>query len=317
MDRRDCLRQQFKGESAALLPLLLLPAVQDIVLNGLDSAFVDCGKGLEPVAPPFKSRSGIYALMERMVIPTGRRLEAGRPYLDGCLSDGSRFHLFLPPLAKPGPLVSVRVFAERGELTLEDFGDTEEIDWLLRQISQRRSLLIAGATSSGKTTLLGCLLNRVPPAERLIILEETREIRCQHPHAVFLETRSASAEGVGEVTLPVLVRNALRMRPDRLVVGECRGPEALDLVQALNTGHPGSFCTLHADSARAALRRLETLLWQANGRLPLEVIREWIGHGLGGVVFLRREGHRRRIVERLEVRGAEGTVYRLRPLGPN
>ncbi|MEZ4749682.1 MAG: ATPase, T2SS/T4P/T4SS family [Bdellovibrionota bacterium] len=317
MDRRECLRHQFKGESAALLSLLLLPNIQDVLLNGLGSAFVDCGDGLQSVAPPFHSENSLHAAMERMVIPIGRRLEVGRPFVDGQLADGSRFHLFLPPLARPGPLISIRVFTGDRNLPLTDFGSREEIAWLCDQVHRRRSLLIAGATGSGKTSLMGSLLELIPHTDRILILEETREIRTEHPHAVSLETRQASADGGSEVSLASLVRNALRMRPDRIVVGECRGPEALDLLQALNTGHPGGLCTLHADSARAALRRLESLVWQANGRLRLNVVRDWIGHGIGGVVFLRREGKKRRVAELLEVHGVEGAVYRLRPVGCN
>ncbi|MCB0404956.1 MAG: CpaF family protein [Bdellovibrionales bacterium] len=318
MDRRESLHQQFKGETAALLPLLLRSGVQDVLLNGLESAYVDCGDGLRPVAPPFDSLAALRAAIERMVIPTGRRLEFARPYVDGRLADGSRFHVFLPPLAHPGPLVSVRVFSGGLGAKIDDFGDRAQIQWLIDQVRARRSLLIAGATRSGKTSILGCLLDGVPHSERILVLEETREICSSHPHAIYLETRTSSAEGVGEVTLGTLVRNALRMRPDRIVLGECRGAEALDLLQALNTGHPGSFCTLHADSARAALRRLESMLWQANPRLRLGVVREWIGFGIGGVAFLRRDGDgNRRISELLEVRGAEGTVYRLRPVLSN
>lgn len=314
MGRPEVLEKQFRGVSAALLPFLLTPGTSDILINGTETLFVEVAGRLCERASPFSTQAALFELMERMMMPTGRRLDAIRPFMDGCLTDGSRFHIILPPLAPSGPLISIRLFVPPAPLQLSDFGSPALVRWLQAQVSVRKNILLAGGTGVGKTSLLGCLIEAVPPGERLVMIEETGELCPRHPHALSLEARPASPEGVGAVTLGTLVRNALRMRPDRLVLGECRGPEALDLLRALNTGHRGSFCTLHADSARGALARIESLVLEANGRLPLRLVREWIGSAVDWVIHLRRRGESREIAEILEILGVEGEVYRHRPV---
>lgn len=307
------MEKQFLGESAALLVFLNDEEVTDILINGIHSVFVEKQGQLHYHPSPFQTTAAIWDLIERLVIPLGRRIDATQPYLDGRLGDGSRFHVILPPIALGGPFLSFRRFRKRASLNLSETAPLGTIDWLQEQLRRKKSLLIAGGTGTGKTTLLSVLLDGVSPAERMILIEDTAEITTLHPHVIRLETRPPTPEGNGEVSARSLVRNALRMRPDRLILGECRSEEAFDLLQAMHTGHPGSLCTIHANSALDALRRFESLVLLCGYSLPLRHVREWIASAVSIVVHLEKEGGVRRISEIIQVEGLEGDVYRISP----
>ncbi len=309
------LEKQFAGETSCLLPYLKDETITDILINGVHSFYIDQKAGLQPFPTPITTQALLSQLIERMVIPTGKRIDAAHPYLDGKLADGSRFHLILPPIATTGAFISIRkhkLKSERGTL-LSRFGPPNAIAILKEMVSKKMNLLIAGATGVGKTTLLCELLHLIPETERILIIEETREIETGHPHTLYLEARPKSPDGMGEVSLKDLIRNALRMRPDRLILGECRGEEVKELLQALNTGHSGSLSTLHANSAHQALRRLETLLLFSSTSLNPIAVKEWIAQSIQGVVFLGKVHEERKIIEIVQVLGTEGDLYRILP----
>jgi pilus assembly protein CpaF len=306
------LEQQFRGSAAGLMTYLSDPEVTDILINGFHSLYIERAGQLQVAPNPFADAESLHDLIERMVVPLGRRIDAKQPYLDGSLCDGSRFHVILPPIASGGACISIRKFG-RHHAPLSGFGNGEATGLLIDAVHRKHNVLIAGGTGSGKTTLLSALLNLVDPAERIALLEESREAQTDHPHVVRLEARPAGPEGVGEVTLRDLVRNALRMRPDRIVVGECRGAEAFEMLQAMSTGHPGSLTTLHANSAAAALKRLEQLVLLSGLELPQRAVREWVSTCVDTVVFLKRRGPVRSVVEIVQVQGLEGEVYRVLP----
>lgn len=309
----ESLRKQFAGRAAALLPYLDDPAVTDVLVNGTHSLYVERSGALVAQPSPFGDRREVMELVERLLVPLGKRVDAAVPYLDGRLADGSRFHVILSPIAVEGPLVSIRKLRNAALCPLESFGPPDVTGWLVDQVRAGRNLLFCGGTGSGKTTLLTRLLDLVPEAERIVVIEETVEIAPRHPHVLHLESRLPTPDGAGEVTLRALVRNALRMRPDRLVLGECRGAEAFDLLQAMNTGHAGSFSTIHANGALDALRRLESLTLLAGFLVPSRTVREWIGATIHAVVHLERCGAARQIREIVQVQGLEGEIYRITP----
>ena len=309
------IEKQFVGGSQFLIPLLKDPDVTDILINGTHSLYVDKLGEMSVYGTPVPDLQTLSQMIERMVIPTGKRIDASKPYLDGKLVDGSRFHIILPPIARDGAIISIRkhkTLSERGTL-LESFAPKEAVKLLRSMMESRSNLLIAGATGVGKTTLLCELLQLIPASERILVIEETLEIQTNHPHVVHLEARGQSPDGRGEVTLRDLIKNALRMRPDRLILGECRGEEVKELLQALNTGHGGSLCTIHANSAQEALRRLETLLLISAPTLNVRIAREWISHCIQGVIYLERLKGSRQITQILQVQGLEGEVYRIHP----
>lgn len=286
--------------------------ITDILINGPGVFFVEKSGRLESIPSPFPDVSSLLDLVERLLVSIGKRVDASQPYADGRLADGSRFHLILPPVATKGPYISIRKFRSTKDC-LDPFGPPDIVEWLIQAVDKRRNILIAGGTGSGKTTLLSFLLDTIPPDQRIAIIEETAELQLNHPHVVSLESRPASTEGKGEISLRALIRNSLRMRPDRLVLGECRGEEVYELMQAMNTGHKGSLCTLHANGGMDALKRLETLLLLVAGTVPHSAIREWISSTIDLVVFLERTRGTRCIVECLEIRGLEGALYRIQP----
>lgn len=308
------LAQQFIGKAQSIYTLYNDQDISDILINGCDSLFVERLGVLENFPNPFTKPTEVHDFIERLLVPIGRRVDAAQPYLDGRLTDGGRFHVILPPIASNGPYISIRKQKNPGIIQLSDFGPESAIQPLLQAISARKNILVVGGTGAGKTTLLGRLLDSIAPTERIAIIEETAEIRSSHPHLIFLETRPASAEGIGEVTQRTLVKNVLRMRPDRLVIGECRGEEAFDMLQALNTGHAGSLGTIHANGPLDALNRLESLVLLTGYDLTPRVIRVWIAASIDFVVFLERNHGHRSIREILEITGLEGDLYRFLPL---
>jgi pilus assembly protein CpaF len=286
----------------ALEPLLADPAVTEVMVNGPGRAYVERAGVLERVTLDLDA-DAIVRLAERIVAPLGLRLDRASPMVDARLADGSRLHAMLPPLAVDGPCLTIRRFGTR-PLTLADFAIPRDVEVLLvGLVAGGANLLVAGATAAGKTTLLNSLSGAIPEQERIVTIEETAELRLAQPHVVRLEARPANAEGAGAVSVRDLVRAALRMRPDRIVVGEVRGGEALDMLQALNTGHDGSLSTIHANGTRDALRRLETLALFGGAALPLAAVRDQIVSSVDVVVFVTRHNGRRVVTEVAELCG--------------
>jgi pilus assembly protein CpaF len=293
--------------------LLADPAVEEVMVNGHERVYVERGGRIERTEVHFPSESALRDAIERILTPLGRRVDELSPMVDARLGDGSRVHVVIPPLAVDGPTLSIRRFAAArpGPRELVELGTlTQELhDQLAAAIGARRSILVSGGTGSGKTTLLNALSAFIDSEERVITIEDAAELRLRQPHVVRLESRPANVEGRGLVTIRELLRGALRMRPDRIVIGEVRGGEALDLLMALNTGHEGALSTVHANSPEDALRRVETLALMAGVGLPHEAIREQLGRGLDLVVHLARlSDGSRRVVEVAEVVRTAGSV---------
>ncbi len=297
----------------ALEPLLVDPTVDEIMVNGSRGTFVERAGRLEAV-PMHLDDVGIRRLIDRILAPLALRIDQASPIVDARLADGSRLHAVIPPLAIDGPCLTIRRFGAR-DLTLDAFGLDEAGQEAVRVLITRgANVVVAGGTGSGKTTLLNALGGLLASEERIVTIEETAELRLPQPHVVRLEARPANAEGAGAVSVRELVRAALRMRPDRLVVGEVRGAEALDLIQALNTGHDGSISTVHANRPVDALRRLATLALFGGSGLPHAAVAEQLQASVDVVVQVARtRGAAREIVEVAEVvEGSEG--FAVRPL---
>jgi pilus assembly protein CpaF len=313
-DRFDALLTELVHEAVGLgvlEPVLADPAVTEVMLNGPGRAFVERDGVVEPLALTLDA-AGIVRIAERVIAPLGLRLDRSSPMVDARLADGSRLHAVLPPLAVDGPCVTIRRFGARTVSVREFAVDAEAERFLHWMVRAGWNVLVAGATGAGKTTLLNALSAAIHTRERVLTIEETAELRLAQPHVVRLEARPANAEGVGAVSVRELVRAALRMRPDRVVVGEVRGGEALDMLQALNTGHDGSLCTLHANSPSDSLRRLETLALFGDVALPLVAIRQQITASVDAVVAVGRDGPRRVVREIAEVvAGADGPATRV------
>ena len=294
-DREEVIARIVR-DSVGLGPLEVLladPAVEEVMVNGHDCVYVERGGRIEATAVAFADEEELRNAIERILAPLGRRVDELSPMVDARLADGSRVNVVIPPLALDGPAISIRRFGARrpGPEELVALGTLSpaQLEALRGAVHGRRSILISGGTGSGKTTLLNALSSFVDPAERVVTIEDAAELRLQQPHVVRLESRPAGVEGRGEVTIRDLLRNALRMRPDRIVIGEVRGPEALDLLTALNTGHDGALSTVHANSPEDALNRLQTLALMAGVGLPHEAIAEQVRRGIDLVVHLRRE----------------------------
>jgi pilus assembly protein CpaF len=315
-ERRAEIRELILRDTVGLGPLeqlILDPDVEEVMVNGPGDVYVERGGRIESTEVRFPSEQALRDAIERILTPLGRRVDELSPMADARLQDGSRVNVIIPPLAVDGPVLSIRRFAgaRPGPDELVAWGTlTAELrDLLAAAVTDRRSILISGGTGSGKTTLLNALSRFIGATERVITIEDAAELRLAQAHVVRLESRPASVEGRGEVTIRDLLRNALRMRPDRIVIGEVRGPEAMDLLTALNTGHDGALSTVHANSPGDALRRLETLALMAAVGLPHEAIREQVGRGIELVVHLSRdEDGARRVVEVSEVVTALGGV---------
>ncbi len=315
-DRRAELIQLVLRETVGLGPLedlLADPAVEELMVNGHERVYVERAGRVEAAPVSFGSERDVREAIERILAPTGRRVDELSPMADARLADGSRVNVVVPPLAIDGPAISIRRFgAQRpgpDELVASGSMAPAAAVLLERAVRERRTVLVTGGTGSGKTTLLNALSAWIDPAERVITIEDAAELRLRQPHVVRLESRPPSVEGRGEVTIRDLLRNALRMRPDRIVIGEVRGAEALDLLTALNTGHDGALSTLHANSSEDALRRIETLALMAGVGLPHDAIRDQVVRGIDLVAHLRREpGGARRVVEIAEVVPVAGAV---------
>ncbi len=288
--------------------LLADPEVEEVMVNGAASVYVERGGRIEATDVAFADEDELRNAIERILSPLGRRIDELSPMVDARLADGSRVNVVIPPLSIDGPAVSIRRFGARrpGPRELVEMGtlDDSQHDLLEEAVTERRSILISGGTGSGKTTLLNAISGFIADGERVVTIEDAAELRLRQPHVVRLESRPASVEGRGEVTIRDLLRNALRMRPDRIVIGEVRGAEALDLLTALNTGHDGALSTVHANSPRDAIARIETLALMAGVGLPHAAIAEQARRGLDYVVQIERaRDGSRRVVEVAEVGG--------------
>jgi pilus assembly protein CpaF len=298
-----------------LEPLLSDPAVDEVMVNGPEEVYVERRGRLEAAGVRFDSEAELLHAIERILAPLGRRVDEASPLCDARLADGSRVNVVIPPLSLSGPCLTVRRFRREGfslrELVAGGTLQADVAELLALCVAARASVLVSGGTGSGKTTTLNALSGAIPGEERIVTIEDAAELRLRQRHVVRLEARPANLEGRGEVTIRQLVVNALRMRPDRIVVGEVRGPEALDMLQALNTGHDGSLTTVHANSPADALRRIETLALMAGIGLPHTAVRDQVASALDVVVHQARLPDGSRVVESVtevvRVAGGAGT----------
>jgi len=299
-----------------LEPLLADDTVDDIMVNGPDRVFVE-RRGILHRAPiRFRDAAQVAAIAQKMAATIGRRIDESSPLVDCRLPDGSRVNVVFPPLALDGPYISIRKFSRKrldfqGMVSLGSM--SPQVGRLLEITARARlNVIISGGTGSGKTTLLNAMSRMIDMNERIVTIEDAAELQLQQVHVVRLETRPPNLEGEGEVTQRELVRNALRMRPDRIILGEVRGPEAFDMLQAMNTGHDGSFCTVHANTPRDALSRIENMVQMGTGNLPLRAIRTQIAGALDLIVQIERmRDGVRRVVAIADVAGLEGDVITL------
>jgi pilus assembly protein CpaF len=319
-------RRAFVGEVlqdtlgfGALEPLLQDATVTEIMCNAHDDIWVERNGRIEHAPVAFDDEAQYRWVIEKIAASVGRRVDEGSPMVDARLPDGSRVNAVLPPLALDAPALTIRKFSA-DPFRVQDlirFGTmTMDLALVLEAcVRGRLNVLLSGGTGTGKTTALNVLSGFVPENERIITIEDTAELQLQQPHVVRLESRPANVEGAGEVSIRDLVRNALRMRPNRIIVGECRGAEALDMLQAMNTGHEGSLTTVHANSPRDALRRLETMVLMAGYDLPIRAVREQVASAIDVIVQLERLPDGRRIVSEVtEVQGLEGDTVLLQAL---
>jgi pilus assembly protein CpaF len=319
-------RAQFLQEMTAeimgygpLEPFLADDSVSEIMVNGPHQIYVERHGLLAAVTARFINSDSLLRVIERIVSPLGRRIDAGMPMVDARLPDGSRVNAIIPPLSLAGPVLTIRKFSRQrfSMLGLVELGSLSApmAEFLRLCVQYRKNVIVCGGTGSGKTTFLNALSESLGPTERIVTIEDAAELRLAQPHVLALEARPANVEGRGEITIRDLVRNALRMRPDRIIVGECRGGEALDMLQAMNTGHDGSMTTGHANSPRDLLSRLEVMVLMAGMDLPLRAIREQIASAVNIIVQQTRcSDGRRRVTAIVEVDGMEGDVILTQPL---
>jgi len=309
----QALMQEVVDEAVGLgplEPLLANDAISEIMVNRFDEIYVETHGSLHRHPARFSSERAVLGIVDRIVSPLGRHVDDSSPMVDARLPDGSRINAVIAPVALRGTSLTIRKFA-RHRMDMEDLLRAGALDAAMRDflaacVLLRRNLIVSGGTGSGKTTLLNVLSNCIPEGERIVTIEDAAELRLRHAHLVALEARPANLEGRGQVTIRDLVRNALRMRPDRIVVGECRGGEALDMLSAMNTGHEGSLTTLHANSPRDALARLETMILMAGMDLPLAVVREHIAASVDIIVQQARSASGHRYISAIvEVTGME------------
>ena len=310
---RDKLIDEVLDETFGLGPLEILlkdPTISDILINGPKNVYVERKGRMEKSTVTFRDNQHLLQIIDRIVSRVGRRVDEVCPMVDARLADGSRVNAIIPPLALDGPSMSIRRFGSN-PLKLEDLLNykafTPEMVMLLEgAIKSRLNVIISGGTGSGKTTLLNTLSSFIPPTDRIITIEDAAELQLQQDHVVRLETRPANIEGKGAITATDLVRNALRMRPERVIIGECRGPETLDMLQAMNTGHEGSMTTLHANTPRDAIARIETMISMAGFELPLKAMRSQIASGVDLIIQANRlQGGKRKITHITEIVGME------------
>jgi pilus assembly protein CpaF len=299
--------------------LLTDDSVTEIMVNGPHDIWIERGGRLYQSDVRFNDESHLTRMINKMVAQVGRRIDEASPMVDARLPDGSRVNAVIPPLSLSGPLITIRKFSRR-RLTLEDMINlgtlnSESVEFLQRCVKAQLNMLISGGTGSGKTTLLNALSTAIPEEERIVTIEDAAELRLNQAHVLRLESRPKDLAGENEVAIRDLVRNSLRMRPDRIVVGEVRGPEALDMLQAMNTGHDGSLSTIHCNGPRDALARIETMVLMSGFDLPVRAIREQVASALDGIIHLERlEDGSRRVTSITEVQRMESDVVTLQEL---
>ncbi len=319
---RRCLTRDIQNEMLGFGPLELLlddPTVSDILVNGHQQVYVERRGKLELTDVRFSDDAHLLKIIDKIVSRVGRRIDESCPMVDARLPDGSRVNAIIPPLAIDGPVVSIRRFSA-DPLRLEDLVSYKSMTPGMAEILQglgkaEVNILISGGTGSGKTTMLNVISGFISPEERIVTIEDAAELQLQQPHVVRLETRPPNIEGQGEVTQRALVRNALRMRPDRIILGEVRGGEALDMLQAMNTGHEGSMATIHANTPRDALTRLENMISMAASSLPSKAMRQQISSAVGVVLQVSRlTDGKRKLVSLQEITGMEGDVITMQEI---
>jgi len=294
-------------------------SVTDIMVNGAQKVYVERKGKLELTDVTFRNDDHVMNIAQRIVAKVGRRVDQTQPLVDARLEDGSRVNIIVPPLALRGPTISIRKFSKKPitlDMMIRQDNLSEKMGKLLKiAAASRLNIVISGGTGSGKTTLLNALSHLIDSTERIVTIEDAAELQLQQPHVVPLETRPMNLEGEGEINFRDLVKNALRMRPDRIILGEIRGPEAIDMLQAMNTGHDGSMCTLHANRPREALTRLENMVSMANLNLPPEAVRRQIADALDLIIQVERmRDGKRRVVTISEVCGMSDGVITLQDL---
>ncbi len=313
---RQRLLEQITAEITGfgpLEPLLNDQTVDEIMVNGPSMIYIERRGKIERVPAHFDTDQHVMRIIDRIVSPLGRRVDESQPYVDARLPDGSRVNVIIPPIALNGPTITIRKFAKTpftaDELIQRGSFTPEFIEFIKACVLAKLNIVVSGGTGTGKTTMLNLFSAYIPNDERIITIEDAAELQLRQEHVISLEARPKNIEGKGEVTRGDLVVNALRMRPDRIIVGECRSGEALDMLQAMNTGHEGSMTTIHANSPRDALHRLETMVLMAGYDLPLRAIREQIASALDLIVQLERmRDGTRRVVSVSEIQGMEGDV---------
>lgn len=290
--------------------LLRNPDITEIMVNGPSEIYIEKSGKIQKTNLQFINETSLRNIIGRIVGPLGRRVDESSPMVDARLENGSRVNVILPPLALKGPTITIRKFSQKN-FTFQDLIEKKSITkdaarFIDFCVKIKKNILIAGGTGSGKTTLLNCISASIPPNERILTIEDAAELQLSQPHVVSLEARPSNIEGTGRITIRDLLKNSLRMRPDRIVIGECRGEEALDMLQAMNTGHEGSLTTLHSNSPRDALSRLETMILMAGFDLPLKAIREQIASSVDLIIYVRRfSDGRRGITNITEVCGSD------------
>ena len=322
LEERDTFVVEIQDEVfglGPLEPLLQDPTVSDILVNGCENIFIERRGKLERTVARFRDNAHLMRIIEKIVSAVGRRVDESSPLVDARLADGSRVNVIIPPLALDGPTISIRRFGS-DPLMVDDLIEcgtlTPEIVELMRGVVQcRLNVLISGGTGAGKTTLLNVVSSFVPENERIVTIEDSAELQLKQAHVVRLETRPANIEGTGLINQRDLVINSLRMRPDRIVVGEVRGPEALDMLQAMNTGHDGSLTTIHANSPRDALTRVETMVAMAGLDMPQRSVRNQLASAIDVVIQLSRlSDGRRKLVSLQEIAGMEGEIVTMQEI---
>lgn len=312
------IRQQLTNETinevlgyGPIQPLLDDPDVSEVMVNGPNKVYIEKKGQLTKTGVTFESNEHVQRVIDRIILPLGRRVDPDSPTVDARLPDGSRVNAVIPPVALDGPTITIRKF-RKDKLTIQQLVDYGSItpqmaEFLRACVISRLNAVISGGTGSGKTTLLNVLSTMIPDDERIVTIEDAAELQLQQEHVVRLETKVANVDGKGQVSIRDLVRNSLRMRPDRIVVGECRGGETLDMLQAMNTGHDGSLTTLHANTPRDALARLETMVLMAGMDLPIKVIRQQVSAAVDLIIQQTRlKDGSRKVTAITEVAGMEG-----------
>ncbi|MDI6780983.1 MAG: ATPase, T2SS/T4P/T4SS family [bacterium] len=319
---RDELIKDILDLSLGLGPLEMLladPEITEIMVNSRDHIFIESGGKLTRSAKTFFSDEQVRSVIERIVAPLGRRIDESSPMVDARLHDGSRVNAVIPPLALKGPCITIRKFPEK-KLLVDDlikFGSItpQMAEFLNACVKARKNIIISGGTGSGKTTLLNIMASFIPDDERIVTIEDAAELKLPQENLVSLESRPPNIEGKGAITIRDLVINALRMRPDRIVIGECRGKEALDMLQAMNTGHDGSLTTCHANSPKDAIARLETMILMAGMELPIKAIRQQISSAINIIIQQSRiMDYSRKITHISEVTGMEGEIITMQDI---